>query len=165
MSQGIEAISSFASKPSPEIAQEPTESSRIDDLLLEEIRLHREHNKAILGRLAKAEFELSGKDGSIIAAYDEALAKLNQRLAKIEHPAKETGKTSQDRAARIDHYMDARQDHKASYEALKGFLEIDDVKLNLAIAALMKEHPGKYARQKDKADGRKKWLAVIPKIA
>ncbi len=147
------------------IGQKLTESRRLNDLRQEEINALRQDNKALSERLAKTEFELSGKDGSIIASYDEALAKLNQRLAKLEHPAKEPGQTSQDRAARIDHYMAARPDHKASYEALKGFLEIDDVKLNLAVAALMKGHPGKYARQKDKNDGRKKWLTIIPKIA
>ena len=61
--------------------------------------------------------------------------------------------------------MDARPDHKASYEALKGFLGINDVLLNSAIAALKKEHPGKYGTSKDSTDKRKRILAVIPKIS
>jgi hypothetical protein len=142
-----------------------TERARLANLHEDKIVELRATNKALSERLAKAEFELSGKDGSITAHYENWIGKLEQRLAKLEHPAKYPGHTAQDRAARLDHYMDARPDHKASYEALKGFLEIDDVKLNLSIAALMKEHPGKYARQKDKIDGRKKWLAIIPKIA
>ena len=98
--------------------------ANLADLLADRIIALEQQNKAILGRLDKAEFELSGKDGSIIASYDEALAKLNQRLAKLEHPDREAGQTAKDRAARIDKYMAARPDHKASYEALKGFLEI-----------------------------------------
>jgi ribulose bisphosphate carboxylase small subunit len=109
--------------------------------------------------------------------YDDMMARLqtlenNQEILfsiinklKQASLSKQSGQTAQNRAMRIDHYMDARPDHKASYETLKGFLNIDDVKLNLAIAALMKDHPGKYIRLRDKVDGRKRWLTLIPKIA
>jgi hypothetical protein len=95
----------------------------------------------------------------------EILFGLFNKLKQAASPSKQSSQTAQNRAARIDRYMDARPDHKASYETLKGFLNIDDVKLNLAITALMKDHPNKYIRQKDKADGRKRWLTLIPKIA
>jgi hypothetical protein len=87
-----------------------------------------------------------------------------KRIAKLENPQKGPGKTELSRAEKIERYLASRPDHKASYETLKGFLEIDDVKLNLGIAALMREHPGEYARQNDKVDGRKRWLVLIPKI-
>lgn len=94
---------------------------------------------------------------------EENLSILYDLVAKLKR--NEPGQTAQDRAARIDHYMDARPDHKASYEALKGFLGINDVLLNSAIAALKKEHPGKYGTSKDSTDKRKRILAVIPKIS
>ena len=87
-----------------------------------------------------------------------------KRIAKLENPQKGLGKTELSRAEKIERYLASRPDHKASYETLKGFLEIDDVKLNLGIAALMRGHPGEYARQNDKVDGRKRWLVLIPKI-
>ena len=129
--------------------QDLTEQARLGDLLADKVNGQAEEIAAL-----KSEIKSLQENQGI---FFDLLAKFKG--------SKEPGQTAQDRANRIDHYMDARPDHKASYEALKGFLEIDDVKLNLTIAALMKEHPGKYARQKDKNDGRKKWLAVIPKIA
>ena len=75
------------------------------------------------------------------------------------------GNKTKDRAKRINNYMLSRSDHKASFEALRGFLEVNAVLLNLAIAALMKDAPGQYAIVKDRSDKRKRFLAVIPKIS
>jgi hypothetical protein len=75
------------------------------------------------------------------------------------------GNKTKDRAKRINNYMLSRSDHKASFEALRGFLEVNAVLLNLAIATLMKDAPGQYAIVKDRSDKRKRFLAVIPKIS
>lgn len=94
------------------------------------------------------------------------IAEDRRRIAKLEHSDKDPGQTALDRAKRIDRYMDGRLDHKASYEALKGFLKISDgASLSRAIKALGTESPGKYATHKDKTDKRKKWLIEVPKIA
>jgi ElaB/YqjD/DUF883 family membrane-anchored ribosome-binding protein len=96
--------------------------------------------------------------------FPALIASINKRVSKVEHPDKQPGQTAQDRAKRIDKYMEGRPDHKASYEALKGFLLVNDVLLNFALAALKKECPDKYVMIKDKLDRRKKWLMEVPKI-
>ena len=82
-----------------------------------------------------------------------------------ETTKKEPGKTEVSRAEKIAKYLASRPDHRASFEALRGFLEVNAVLLNLAIAALMKDAPGQYMIVKDKLDKRKRFLAVIPKIS
>jgi len=87
---------------------------------------------------------------------------LFQLVNKIKN--KPIGQTDRDRAKKIDKYMEDRPDHKASYEALKGFLGVNDMLLNFAIAALKKECPDKYVTVKDKLDRRKRWLREVPRI-
>ena len=145
MNQGANPISTFL--VDAQTYQELTERARLGDLLADKVNVLEQQNKAILDHLSELE------------------SRLDAHSKKIYRENREPGQTAQDRAARIDHYMDARPDHKASYEALKGFLGINDVLLNAAIAALMRAQPGKYARQKDHADKRKRVLAVIPKIS
>lgn len=111
-----------------------------------------------------------------VIAQDEIISGLKSEIKNLQEnqeilfnlyqksKPKEPGHTSQDRAKRLDTYMDARPDHKASYEALKGFLEVNDVLLNQTIAALMKDQLGKYARSKDEHDKRKRWLVRIPEM-
>ena len=60
--------------------------------------------------------------------------------------------------------MEARPDHKASFDASRGFLEVNDVLPNLAIKALMDLYPSKYAIARDQGDKRKRWLLEVPKI-
>lgn len=96
--------------------------------------------------------------------FPALIASINKRVSKVEHPDKQPGQTAWDRAKRIDKYMEGRPDHKASYEALKGFLLVNDVLLNFALAALKKEYPDKYIMIKDKLDRRKKWLMEVPRI-
>ena len=132
-----------------ETYEDLTEQARLNDILRDKI-----NGQAVEISALKNEIKT-------LQENQEILFNLYQGIK----PKDEPGKTSQDRATRLDHYMDARPDHKASYEALKGFLGINDVLLNSAIAALKKEHPGKYGTIKDAADKRKRILAVIPKIS
>ena len=145
MQEGVNPISTFL--VDAQTYQDLTERARLNDILKDKIIALEMQNKAILERLNELE------------------NRLDAHSKKIYRENHEPGQTSQDRATRLDHYMDARPDHKASYEALKGFLGINDVLLNSAIAALKKEHPGKYGTIKDAADKRKRILAVIPKIS
>lgn len=96
--------------------------------------------------------------------FPALIGSINKRLSKLEHPAKMPGLTSQDRAKKIDRYMEGRPDHKASYEALKGFLVINDVLLNFSIASLKNDYPDKYITIKDRKDHRKRWLLEVQKI-
>jgi hypothetical protein len=90
-------------------------------------------------------------------AYDR------KRLAKLEHPTKEPGKTERSRAEKIEKYLVARPDHKASYETLKGMLQINNVLLNQTIKILMDGSPGRYGVVKAPGDKRKRTLIMYPK--
>ena len=50
---------------------------------------------------------------------------------------KEPGKTETSRAEKIAKYLEARPDHKATFETLKGHLGVDKARLNEAIKTLM----------------------------
>jgi len=56
------------------------------------------------------------------------------------------------RKKKIDGYMEARSDHKASFDALRGFLEVSDVLLNLIIKVLMNLSPSKHLTWFDRFD-------------
>ena len=90
-------------------------------------------------------------------AYDR------QRLAKLENPVKEPGKTETTRAEKIERYLASRPDHKATFETLKGHLGIDKDLLRDAIKTLMKSSPGRYGITRTQGDKRKRTLVMIPK--
>ena len=89
-------------------------------------------------------------------AYDR------RRLTALEHPAK-PGKTELSRAEKIERYLAARPDHKATFETLKGMLQINNVLLNQSIKVLMDNSPGRYAITKAPGDKRKRALVMYPK--
>jgi len=91
-------------------------------------------------------------------AYDR------QRLAKLENsPIKEPGKTELSRAEKIEKYLASRPDHKATFETLKGMLQVDNVLLSQAIKTLMERSPGRYGITKAPGDKRKRALIMLPK--
>ena len=90
-------------------------------------------------------------------AYDR------KRLAKLEHPTKEPGKTELSRAEKIERYLAARPDHRASFETLKGVLQINNVLLNQTIKILMDGSPGRYGVTKAPGDKRKRTLVMLPR--
>jgi hypothetical protein len=90
-------------------------------------------------------------------AYDR------KRLAKLENPIKEPGKTETARAEKIEKYLASRPDHKATFETLKGMLQINNVLLNQAIKTLMDSSPGRYGITKAQGDKRKRTLVMLPR--
>ncbi len=84
-----------------------------------------------------------------------------QRIAKLEH--KEPGKTVLSRVEKIEKYLVARPDHRATFEALKGHLGVNNVLLGDAIEALMKASPGRYTVGKANGDKRKRVLIMLSK--
>jgi uncharacterized protein YoxC len=138
----------------------------INDLLVETRSLRADSDKWIR-EIKDVKQEVSEATEAIIEIrehFPALIGSINKRVSKLEHPEKQSGHAAQDRAKKIDKYMEGRPDHKASYEALKGFLTINDVLLNFSIAALKTEFPDKYVVARDKADHRKKWLREVPKI-
>jgi len=73
------------------------------------------------------------------------------------------GKTELSRAEKIERYLAARPDHKATFETLRGHLGIDKDLLNDAIKTLMASSPGRYGIARATGDKRKRTLVMLPK--
>ena len=71
------------------------------------------------------------------------------------------GKTELSRGEKIERYLAARPDHKATFETLKGHLGIDNDLLGIAIKSLLPS--GKYAIIKTPGDKRKRTLVMLPR--
>ena len=80
-----------------------------------------------------------------------------------EKAKKDPGKTETSRAEKIEKYIASRPDHKATFESLKGMLQINNVLLNRAIKTLMNDSPGCYIITKAQGDKRKRTLIMLPK--
>jgi regulator of replication initiation timing len=80
-----------------------------------------------------------------------------------EKARKEPGKTELSRAEKIEKYLAARPDHKATFETLRGDLGIDKDLLNDAIKTLMSSSPGRYGIARAPGDKRKRALIMLPK--
>lgn len=76
---------------------------------------------------------------------------------------KKPGKTELSRSEKIERYLAARPDHKATFETLRGHLGIDKDLLNDAIKALMASSPGRYGIARAPGDKRKRALIMLPK--
>jgi predicted RNase H-like nuclease (RuvC/YqgF family) len=86
-----------------------------------------------------------------------------RRISKLEHPTVEPGKTELSRAERIAKYLQNRPDHKATFEMLKGHLEVDKDLLGDAIKALMAASPERYRIIGVLGDKRKRALIMLQK--
>jgi len=84
-----------------------------------------------------------------------------RRIASLENPHKEPGKTVASRAEKIEKYLSSRPDHRATFETLKGHLGIDNDLLGIAIRSLLPS--GKYAVIKTLGDKRKRTLVLLPR--
>ena len=80
-----------------------------------------------------------------------------------EKAKKSPGKTELSRAEKIERYLAARPDHKATFETLRGHLGIDKDRLNEAIKTLMASSPGRYGIARATGDKRKRTLVMFPK--
>ena len=126
--------------------------------LREEIDQNRQEIAALRLKMASLE-TLQEQDTSRICldiAYDR------RRLTALEHPAKEPGKTETSRAEKIEKYLQSRPDHRATFETLKGHLQVDNVRLNEAIKTLAASAPGRYRIVRAVGDKRKKTIVLLP---
>ena len=109
------------------------------------------------------------EENAAMAATQAHLIDNQEIQLRLIHELKEKakrspGKTELSRAEKIERYLAARPDHKATFETLKGYLQLDNVRLNEAITTLMSTHPGRYSIQKaTTGDKRKKILIMLPK--
>lgn len=67
------------------------------------------------------------------------------------------------RAEKIERYLAARSDHRATYATLRGILGVDKDLLNDAIGALLAASPGKFKIVRAPGDRRKRALVMLPK--
>ena len=85
-------------------------------------------------------------------------------IRELREKAKSSpGKTELSRAEKIERYLAARPDHKATFETLRGHLGIDKDLLNDAIKTLMASSPGRYGISRAPGDKRKRALIMLPK--
>ena len=85
-------------------------------------------------------------------------------IHELKEKAKRSpGKTELSRAEKIERYLAARPDHKATFETLRGHLGIDKDLLNDAIKTLMASSPGRYGIARAPGDKRKRALIMLPK--
>ena len=117
--------------------------------------------EATIARLMEENAALAATQATL---SDNQLIQLRLIHGLKEKARKEPGKTELSRAEKIEKYLVARPDHKATFETLKGYLQLNNVRLNEAITTLIEAHPGSYSIQKAKTgDKRKKILVLLPK--
>ena len=106
------------------------------------------------------------EENAAMAARQDHLIENQEIQLRLIHELKEKakkspGKTELSRAEKIERYLAARPDHKATFETLKGHLGIDNDLLGIAIKSLLPS--GKYAIIKTPGDKRKRTLVMLPR--
>ncbi|MFZ3112399.1 hypothetical protein [Methanothrix sp.] len=129
----------------------------IEDQLLAELAALRAEVHGLRDKVASLELENT-------TLSDNQLIQLRLIHELKEKAKRSPGKTELSRAEKIERYLAARPDHKATFETLKGYLQLDNVRLSEAITTLVSTHPGRYSIQKAQTgDKRKKILIMLPK--
>ena len=108
------------------------------------------------------------EENAAMAATQAHLIDNQEIQLRLIHALKEKakrnpGKMELSRAEKIERYLAARPDHKATFETLRGHLGIDKDLLNDAIKALMASSPGRYGIARAPGDKRKRALIMLPK--
>lgn len=108
--------------------------------------------------------QLKEENAAMAARQDHLIENQEIQLRLIrELKEKKPGKTELSRAEKIERYLAARPDHKATFETLRGHLGIDKDRLNEAIKTLMASSPGRYGIARATGDKRKRTLVMFPK--
>ncbi|WP_286857430.1 hypothetical protein [Methanosaeta sp. UBA356] len=121
----------------------------------------------LLAELAALRAEVHGLGDKVASIELENTTLSDNQLIQLRliHALKEKkpGKTELSRAEKIERYLAARPDHKATFETLRGHLGIDKDLLNDAIKTLMASSPGRYGIVRAPGDKRKRALIMLPK--
>ena len=103
-------------------------------------------------------------EARIALQEDNGLIQLRLINDLREATKKGPGKTESSRAEKIERYLSSRPDHRATFETLKGHLQVDNVRLNDAIKILMATSDRSYSIQKaTTGDKRKRVLVMLPR--
>jgi len=115
---------------------------------------------ALTATVAEQRADYEGLNDLRCEDFSNLARRLNAHLAKDQEP----GKTELTRAEKIEKYLSSRPDHRATYETLKGMLQVDNVRLNESIKILMATSDHSYVIQKEKTgDKRKRSLIMLPR--
>lgn len=168
------AINSFASKAKQTDFVSPREQlitltlRQLQDLITQAVEKAIQPLKDEVAQLKITVDSLEAKTTSLEATQDTQAENQLIQLQLIndlrEAAKKEPGKTVTSRAEKIERYLSSRPDHRATFETLKGHLQVDNVRLNEAIKILMATSTRSYSIQKDMSgDKRKRILVMLPK--
>ena len=113
--------------------------------------------------IAQLREEITSLEAAQDTLSDNQLIQLRLIHELKEKAKRSPGKTELSRAEKIERYLAARPDHKATFETLRGHLGIDKDLLNDAIKALMASSPGRYGIARAPGDKRKRALIMLPK--
>ena len=129
-------------------------------LLAEPIEDRISHLESIIVQLKEENAAMAATQATL---SDNQLIQLRLIRELKEKAKRSPGKTELSRAEKIERYLVARPDHKATFETLRGHLGIDKDLLNDAIKALMASSPGRYGIARAPGDKRKRALIMLPK--
>jgi HPt (histidine-containing phosphotransfer) domain-containing protein len=113
--------------------------------------------------IAQLREEITSLEAAQDTLSDNQLIQLRLIHELKEKAKRSPGKTELSRAEKIERYLAARPDHKATFETLRGHLGIDKDLLNDAIKTLMASSPGRYGIARAPGDKRKRALIMLPK--
>ena len=166
-------INSFAPAPQNDNVSQSEESvfiltaSQLQDIITKTIQPLQDHIESLEATVTRQDEKIAALESTqehdisrlaLDIAYDR------QRISRLEHPTKEPGKTELSRVEKIEKYLSSRPDHRATFETLKGQLQVDNVRLNEAIKILIATSDRSYSIQKDKiGDKRKRILVMLPR--
>jgi hypothetical protein len=116
------------------------------------------HLESIIVQLKEENAAMAATQAHLIDNQEIQLRLIHELKEKAK---RSPGKTELSRAEKIERYLAARPDHKATFETLKGHLGIDNDLLGIAIKSLLPS--GKYAIIKTPGDKRKRTLVMLPR--
>ena len=158
---GVTSPESEFAQPSEEPLFFTITATELEDIITRAIQPLKDEVQDLKATVAK----LEAKDSALEATQDtqaENEVILLRIINDLRH--KEPGKTELSRAEKIEKYLQARQDHKATFETLKGHLGIDKHLLKQCVKTLMTREPGRYAIVRTPgADKRKRTLVMLPR--
>ncbi len=118
------------------------------------------HLESIIVQLKEENAAMAATQAHFIENQEIQLRLIHELKEKAK---RSPGKTELSRAEKIERYLAARPDHKATFETLRGHLGIDKDLLNDAIKTLMASSPGRYGISRAPGDKRKRALIMLPK--
>ena len=136
----------------------------LQDLIKEAIQPLQDEVETLKATVTRQDEKIAALESTQETQADNQLIQLRLIHELRETSKKGPGKTETTRAEKIEKYLASRPDHRATFETLKGHLQVDNVRLNDAIKILMATSDRSYSIQKPiTGDKRKRILVVLPR--